>query len=312
MNNDLKGILLVIIGMFFFIIQDTLIKLTVEDLSLLQILVFRAFVGIIIIIIYLRYKKQPIVFKSAYPYIAIFRGLFFFIGFLLFFISIGKVSLAEATSLFFVSPFFITIFSYFILKNKIGFNRLFSIFIGFIGVLLIVKPNFNNINIYMIFPIFTSITYSISMVLAKKTSGEDSLFQQTFHIYFGALIGGSVFSSLIYYSEINFVILDNLNNAWIINDLKTILIILTMSILGSLGIISLIAAYRIGNPSKCSMFEYCHLLLSIIVGMLIFKEILDFYSILGIILIVASGIYIIFRENIKKANLIVTETTLRT
>ena len=311
MNNNIKGILLVIVGMLFFIIQDTLIKLTVNDLSLLQILVFRATVGTIILVCYLIYKKQNIVFKSAHPYVAVFRGFFFFIGFLLFFISLSKISLAEATSLFFVSPFFITILSYFILNNKIGINRIFSIIVGFSGTLLIIKPSFDEINIYMIFPIFTALTYSISMLLARKTAKDDSLYQQTFHIYIGAFIGGIFFSTLIYFLDINFIILDNLNNPWIINDMKTIGIILTISILGSFGIISLIAAYRIASPIACAPCEYVHLLFSVLVGFFLFSEIPDFYSFLGIILIVASGIYIVFRENVRN-DLVVAKTTLRT
>ena len=311
MNNNIRGLLLIITGMSFFIVQDTLIKLTVDDLSLLQILVFRATVGTIILICYLLYKKQNIIFTSAHPFIAIFRGFFFFLGFLLFFISISKISLAEATSLFFVSPFFITIFSYFILKNKIGINRIFSICVGFSGTLLIIKPDFSNINIYMIFPIFTACTYALSMTLAKKTAGDDSLFQQTFHIYIGAFIGGSLISTLIYYSDINFIILDNLNNPWILNDLKTIGIILIISVLGSFGIISLIAAYRVGSPIVNAPAEYIHLLFSVVIGFFIFSEMPDFYSFIGIILIVASGIYIVFREN-RRNDLVVAETTLRT
>ena len=311
MNNNFKGLFLIVIGMLFFIIHDTLIKLTVNDLSLLQILVFRALVGSSILIIYLSYTKQNIVFNSAHPYVAIFRGLSFFFGFLLFFISLSKIGLAEATSLFFVSPFFITIFSYFILKNEIGINRIFSIVVGFSGTLLIIKPDFTNINIFMIFPIITACTYALSMTLAKKTSKDDSLFQQTFHIYIGSFIGGSFISTLIYYSDINFNILDNFNNPWIINDIKTIAFIIFIGVLGSLGIISLIAAYRIGSPLINAPAEYVHLIFAVIIGFVIFDELPDFYSFIGIILIVASGIYIVFRENRRK-NLVVAKTTLRT
>ena len=311
MNNNFKGLVLIIIGMLFFIVHDTLIKLTVNDLSLLQILVFRAIVGSTILIIYLTYTKQNIVFSSAHPYVAIFRGLSFFFGFLLFFISLSKIGLAEATSLFFVSPFFITIFSYFILKNEIGINRIFSIIVGFSGTLLIIKPDFTDINIYMIFPIITACTYALSMTLAKKTSKDDSLFQQTFHIYIGQFIGGSLISTLIYYSDINFIILDNLNNPWIFNDTQTIAFIFFIGILGSLGIISLIAAYRIGSPLINAPAEYVHLIFAVIIGFVIFDELPDFYSFLGILLIVASGIYIVFREN-RRNKLIVAKTTLRT
>ena len=85
MNNNFKGLVLIVIGMLFFIFHDTLIKLTVNDLSLLQILVFRAIVGSSILIIYLIYTKQNIVFSSAHPYVAIFRGLSFFFWFFIIF-----------------------------------------------------------------------------------------------------------------------------------------------------------------------------------------------------------------------------------
>ena len=310
MNNNIKGLLLIIFGMFLFIIHDTLIKLTVNDLSLLQILVFRAAVGSLILIIYLVYSKQKIIFNSAYPYVAVFRGLSFFFGFLLFFISLSKIGLAEATSLFFVSPFFTTIFSYFILKNKIGINRIFSIIVGFSGTLLIIKPDFTNINIYMVFPIITACTYALSMTLAKKTSDKDSLFQQIFHIYAGSFIGGSVISVLIYNLDINFNILDNLNNPWILNDIQTVIFILLIGILGSLGIMSLIAAYRVGSPLINAPAEYVHLIFAVILGFFIFDELPDFYSFIGIILIVASGIYIVFREN-RRNMLVVTKSNLR-
>ena len=168
MNNNIKGLILIIIGMLFIITQDVLIKYTIHDASLMQILVFRGGIGFLLLCIYLIYSKQPIYFGTAHPYIAIFRGSTFFFGFTLFFISLSQITLAEATSLFFVSPFFITIYSYFILKTKIGLNRIFSIFVGFSGTLLIIKPEFNEINIYMLFPIIAASTYALSMTLAKK------------------------------------------------------------------------------------------------------------------------------------------------
>lgn len=311
MNNDIKGLLLIVFGMLLFITHDTLIKLTVNDLSLLQILVIRAIVGSLILIIYLIYSKQNIVFSSAYPYVAIFRGLSFFFGFLLFFISLSKIGLAEATSLFFVSPFFITIFSYSILKNHVGVNRIFSIIIGFSGTLLIIKPDFSDINIYMIFPIITACTYALSMTLAKKTSEKDTLTQQIFHIYIGSFIGGSIISTFLHYSDINFSILDNLNNPWIINDIQTISLIIFIGLLGSLGIISLIAAYRVGSPLINAPAEYIHLIFAVVLGFVIFDELPDFYSFIGIFMIIVSGIYIVFREN-RFNKLVVTKTTLRT
>ena len=102
-----------------------------------------------------------------------------------------------------------------------------------------------------------------------------------------------------------------MNNPWILNDIQTVIFILFIGVLGSLGILSLIAAYRIGSPLINAPAEYVHLIFAVILGFFIFDELPDFYSFIGIILIVASGIYIVFRENRKKS-LVVAKTTLRT
>ena len=168
MSDNIKGIVILLIGVILTFTQDVLIKYTIHDASLMQILVFRGSIGFLLLAFYLIYTKQSIIFRSSHPYIAIFRGSSFFFGFTMFFISLSQISLAEATSLFFVSPFFMTIFSYLILKKKFGMNRFFSICIGFSGTILIIKPEFNNVNIYMFFPIIAAFSYSLSMVLAKK------------------------------------------------------------------------------------------------------------------------------------------------
>jgi len=311
MNNNIKGLILIIIGMLFMITQDVLIKYIIQNASLMQILVFRSVIGILLLCIYLIYSKQPIYFGTAHPYIAIFRASTFFFGFTLFFISLSQITLAEATSLYFVSPFFITIYSYFILNIKIGLNRIFSIFVGFSGTLLIIKPEFNDINIYMLFPIIAAATYALSMTLAKKTSEKDNLFQQTSHIYMGAFIGGSAISILLHNSDFNLSIFSILSNPWVLNDVQTIGLILFISTTGCIGIFCLIAAYRIGSPLVNSIAEYVHLIFAIIIGIIIFTEIPDINSFIGIFLIIASGIFVVFREN-KREELVVAETTLRT
>ena len=119
MNDNIKGLFILLIGVILIFTQDVLIKYTIFDASLLQILVFRGSIGFLLLAAYLTYNKQSITFRSAHPYIAIFRGSTFLFGFTMFFISLSQISLAEATSLFFVSPFFMTIFSYFILKKNL-------------------------------------------------------------------------------------------------------------------------------------------------------------------------------------------------
>tara|TARA_Y200000002_G_scaffold26912_1_gene20232 strand:+ start:185 stop:1120 length:936 start_codon:yes stop_codon:yes gene_type:complete len=302
MGNDRLGILLILLGMSFFSIQDVLIKFVILDASLLQILVLRAFLGSIILASFLYFTKRPIKLGSAYPAIAIFRGISFFIGFTLFYISLTKISLAEANSLFFVNPVFMTIFSVLILKNSIGFHRLGAIILGLLGTLLIIKPSFTNFNWYMLLPIITAISYAISMTLSKMTSDKDNSFQQSFHIYLGGFIFGTLISIAISNNMIKIESeqLQFLTNPWTFLNLKLLIPMLIIAITGTIGIFSLVSAYRIGSPQTNAPFEYVLLIYSLITGYLIFGEIPDKLSLFGMALIIFSGIYIFIRESIKR------------
>ena len=206
-----------------------------------------------------------------------------------------------------------TIFSKLILKSSIGPHRIFAMLVGFFGTLLIIKPGYETFNFFMVLPIISAFTYSFSMVLAKKTSDKDSLYQQTFHIYLAGIIIGAPLS--LYYGWFPPVIDNSFLNSflkpWEVSDINILLLISVISLVGSLGIIFLISAYNIGSPIANAPAEYVILIFSFLIGYIIFREMPDIYSIIGMILIVLSGIYIFLREKINK-EMIATKTTLRT
>jgi len=174
MENERLGILLILLGMSLFCVQDIFIKLIITNTSILQILVFRAILGFILLTGFLYFNQKRISYKSDYPFIALIRGTLFFLGFVCFYISLTKIPLAEANALFFTNPIMVTILSVFILKNPIGYHRILAIIICCIGTLLIIKPSIHNFNWYILLPIFTAFSYSISMILSKITRDKDT------------------------------------------------------------------------------------------------------------------------------------------
>ena len=133
LSNSQKGILLIIIGMSIFSVQDVLVKYLSESTSVFQIFFFRSIIGLLITSLYLSLTKQKIIFKSQYPLLTLIRVVLFFSAFLAFYVSLSNLSLAVANTLFFTSPFFITIFSMIFLKERIGIRRWIAIIIGFLG-----------------------------------------------------------------------------------------------------------------------------------------------------------------------------------
>ena len=300
MESERLGILLILLGMSLFSIQDIFIKLIIHDTSILQILVFRALLGIVFLTGYLYLNKKKITYTSNYPIIAIIRGTLFFSGFIFFYISLTKISLAEANALFFTNPIIVTFLSVFILKIPIGIHRILAIIICCIGTLLIIKPSIYNFNWYILLPIFTAFSYALSMVLSKITSDKDNSFQQSFHIYLGGVILGSLLSIVLtnqYASSSD--LLNILSKKWIFTDLNIIYKFLIIAVFGTAGIFCLVTAYRIGSPSANAPFEYVLLIYALISGYIIFNEIPDIYSLIGMMLIIMSGIYVFIRESIN-------------
>ena len=107
LSKSQKGILLIIIGMSIFSIQDVLVKYLSGSTSVFQIFFVRSIVGLLTISLYLSLTKQKIIFKSQYPLLTFIRVVLFFSAFLAFYVSLSNLSLAVANTLFFTSPFFI-------------------------------------------------------------------------------------------------------------------------------------------------------------------------------------------------------------
>ena len=300
--QDRMGILLIILGMSLFSIQDVVIKLMASDGSLLQIIVLRGIIGTCFISAFLYIRGRPIIFTTAYPILTTIRATFFFFGFMSFYTALSLMPIAEATALFFVSPFFITIFSRIFLGNAVGWYRMGAILTGFIGTLMIVKPSTSNFQWAYLLPLFTAFSYSISMILAKQTRKKDTVFQQSFHMYFASTICG--IATLLLAKSLGWSFegvggLEYVFRPWVFDDVVIISAVLMISLIATIGTLCLITAYRISQPPVIAPFEYTMLIISIIIGYMLFDEVPDKYSMLGMLIIAASGLFIFIREQVR-------------
>ena len=187
-QNNSRGILFILLGMVLFSIQDALIKFIYQDAALYELYFGRTFIALILLVGYLKFSKQKIIFKTHYPFLTILRVICFFFGFSLFYISLTYMSLAMANALFFSSPFFVSILATIFLKEKVGIRRWSAIFVGFLGVYLVLNPDFNNFDYMKLAPVACALCYSISMTITKITSDKDNVYTQMLHLYFGAIL----------------------------------------------------------------------------------------------------------------------------
>ena len=312
-NNNPKGIILILLGMMIFSVQDSIMKYIYNFVSLYEVYLIRTLVSFVVILLFLKIAKKPIIFKTQYPLLTYCRVILFFFGFSSFYISLTVMPLVTATALFFVTPFLITIFAKLFLKEQIGPRRWLAVIIGFIGVYVILNPNFDNFDYMSLTPILCAFCYSLSMIIIKKTSEKDSVYTQTFTFYFGAIIISLIFYFIIgdgQYNTTDHPAFQFIFREWFTSLETSILIMIATGLTASVAFLLLFTAYRIASPAVISPFEYSIIIWSSLSGWFFFNEIPDLKTIIGIFLIVCGGIYIFFREKAQDQS-IVTEKPLR-
>ena len=201
-----------------------------------------------------------------------------FLGFSLYYFSLSKISLSQAVTLFFVSPFFVTISSKFIIGEKIGPYRWSAIFIGFLGVYLVLDPYFSNFNFTLYFQYFVHFL-CLNSCYSKKTSDRDSLFTQIIHTYFSAII----FSIIIYFiinnlsfSDYQIIEYSFILRSWDFPSVNNFLILFIIGITGVIIFFSIFGAYVIGSPSSIAPYEYSLIIWSIIIDYMVWNVFLSF------------------------------------
>ena len=312
-NNNPKGIVLILLGMAFFSIQDSLIKFISEDTSLYELYFGRTLIAFILLLIYLKVTSQTLVLKTHFPVLTIFRVLCFFFGFSFFYISLTFMTLAMANALFFSSPFFVSILAVIFLKEKVGIRRWLGIAVGFLGVYIVLDPNFEDFNYVKLAPVACSLCYAISMTITKYTSSKDNVYTQMSHLYIGALIISVLF--FIFTGKGQFNTFSDptyqfIFREWFSNPTYAWPFIIGMGFVGAISFYCVFSAYSVASPSVVSLFEYSLIIWAIIIGYLLFDNIPSPRTFVGVALIIGAGIYIYIREKVRD-QMIVTDTPNR-
>lgn len=133
-----KGILFMLLSALISALNGATAKLLSDNIDAFEMVFYRNLIGIIIILYAL--KHTPPILKGGKIHLLFLRGLFGTIAMLLFFYTITAIPLGEAITLNKTSPFFVTILAFYLVNEKVNINTIFALIIGFIGIVLIVKP----------------------------------------------------------------------------------------------------------------------------------------------------------------------------
>ena len=244
-------------------------------ISLLCLLVFLQFKGGI--------KKHILLEKKQYYLIPMIRGLQFAFITPVIFYSLKYIPINIFTTLLMTTPFFLIIFSKFILNEKLNSISWIAIIIGFIGVLIVLKPTNANLNIYVILILLVAITNALSFTVVNKYSYMATTFGFTFY----GIIPATLFSYLFFFTNP------------MIPTGKEFLLFASSGVIVMISAWAFTAAYHIAGKysSIISPFIFLQILWGSLYGVIFFSEKISVISILGIFIIIVSGSIAVYNRD---------------
>ena len=248
---------------FSFTIMQLFVKLA-EEIPLYEKVMFRNSISLLVSLSILIKYKKPVIPKKKNRIALFFRCLFGLLGVIFFFYAIDNLIMSDASILNRLSPFFTIIFAATFLKEKVNKYHFFILISVFIGILLIVKPKFDLSILPAVIGILSALFAGAAYTILRFLKEEN-----TYTIIFAF----SLFSVL---GLIPFVATD-----FIVPGSMELLQLLMIGVFASLGQISITLSYKYAPASQVSVYNYLSVIFALITGFIVFKEIPDFYSLLG-------------------------------
>ena len=283
----MKAIILNISAWMLLPFMDGLAKFLSQEIHFLQVVWGRYFfMALFSILIASLFFRKHLRFPKGIK-IQVLRSLFLFLSTIFFFYAISVISLAEALTLAFISPIIATILSFFILKESVGPRRWIAVIMGFIGVLFVIRPGFAEVNMATVAAVCAGGCYAFYIISTRKLSSIDSPLMT---LIFTGLSGAIVISLIVpfYWSSLNF-------NGW--------LILISLAAIGTLAHFLLILSLNYAEASKLAPLSYSEIIMNVIIGYYFFGDFPNQWIWIGLIIIIASGVYISLRENKKQKSI---------
>ena len=259
--------------------MGTFIKLAQEELNVFTTGFLRFFFGLLIITPYIL-KTKFRVFNTKNLQIHILRSSLNLPAMLIGFAALAILPLEKITAIHFIVPIIVTILAVIFLKEKIYLYRSIALVMGFLGMLIILRPGIIDINIGIYMAIISSLIWSVVIILTKKVSKDDSAITILSHQY----VYMTLFSLplVIYF--------------WDQPSLKTIIFILCAAISGTILHIALNHAYKLVDVTMTQPYSFLGLIASSVIGYFVFNDKPDFYTWLGASVIFCGVLLISYRE----------------
>ncbi len=290
LSKNQLGFLYMFLSICAFSLMDVIVKWSV-DYPIGQILFFRGFFGIIFYFFVIPKERLNNFYKTKRPGLHFLRCISGLIALVAIFIALRKLPLATVVSISFAAPIFTTIFSIFLLSEKVGIYRWLAVFVGFLGIIIITEPGISQLNIYYIFPIIFCLGLSYVAITIRQLSSTEPVWLISF--YFSL--------------SITLLSLFTIPQGWVMPSFNHLILLSLIGIFGGVANLWLSQSYKYSEVSLVTPLKYLALIFAIIFGYFIWGEIPTIKTLIGAFLVIISTL-IIFRREIYNKKIVSSKT----
>lgn len=285
------GIALVIIATFIFAWQDAVTKTLVGHYPIYFIVMVRGWMFLLAGLLFLSCAHGGIKanYKTKKPALQILRGLLVTMQWIVAGIGVHYLGLAESTALYEAYPLFGTILAIFILHEEVGWRRICGVLVGFIGILVIVRPGAGIFSGGALYALAGALLFAVYMVITRLVAAYDQ--PQTSFFYMGAVPAFVMSLALPY--------------IWVSVAPQHIWLFLLLGACAVSAHFCMIKALSLATVGVLQPFNYFQLVWSILVGFAVFGALPDIYTYIGSALVVASGLFVLYRGRVRKPQIFV-------
>lgn len=274
----LRAVIFMVIGGVSIALMQAAVKLISFELHPFIITLYRAGLVFVVLLPILFWRGRA-VFNTSSIRLQVVRGGVGGLGMLCVFTGLSMISLAEVTVLLFTVPIFATLLSIVFLSEKVGVRRWTAIFVGFLGILIIARPQ-GSVSTGHLFILCAALSWSTSILIAKKLTEKDTVISITFWQAMGC-VPLAFIASLFVWELPSFVQLGAL---------------LGIAALGTVGHAMLYAALKVGQVSVILPLDYIRIIWSAGLGFILFGQLPTLHLYVGSLLIIAATAFLSYRE----------------
>ncbi len=296
-----------VFGLFLFSLQDIVLKYFSDKYSVLQLVLLRGEIAMILILALLAISGNTTPLLSKKPKLILARGLLGFTAYIAYYLAIAAMPLAEVVAITFTMPLFVTAMSALVLGEKVGLRRWGAVIFGFIGVMIILSPSgeFNSLAVVLAF--IAAISYAIHTVITRFLRDHDNPLTMAFNTLLIITLASTLLSILLVSGVISISSdhpsLAFFGRAWAMPGAIDMLLIFAIGVIAAIGFYCLSKAYCMSEASALAPFEFSYIIWAIVFGYLFWNEVPGITTIVGILIIISSSMYISYRERqLEKRN----------